>query len=162
MKPKADNDDNAEENSEKREGVTLGTVISTLVDEGHRSIAKLILEKHTRIQTYSYPSASELLSLGSVWLLNETLYSSGSSAHAKRLSIEDMEEVPEWKDMTLRVHYVPERFHAVHEVEWDKYCRGLLLDGSVGGVVAGKKIVVPVSGLPDGKDGALVYEVRLF
>ena len=162
MKPKADNDDNAEENSEKREGVTLGTVISTLVDEGHRSIDKLILEKHTRIQTDSYPSASELLSLGSVWLLNETLYSSGSSAHAKRLSIEDMEEVPVWNDMTLRVHYVPERFYAVHEVEWDKYCRGLLLDGSVGGVVAGKKIVVPVSGLPDGKDGALVYEVRLF
>lgn len=145
--------------SEKKQGVTLGKVIEILVDEGHRSIAKSILEQHVHIQPDSYPSAAELLQLGSVWILNETLYSSGSSAHAKRLTLGDVDEVPAWNDMTLRVHYVPDRFHAVHEVDWGKHCRGMLLDGSVGGAVGGVKVVVPMTGLPDKIDGVLVYEV---
>jgi hypothetical protein len=143
------------------QAVTLGTVISTLVDEGHRAIAKSILENHIHVEPDSYPSASELLNLGSVWILNETLYSSGESAHAKRLSPKDESLVPEWKDMTLRVHYVPDRFHASHEYDWSKGCRGMLLDGSVAGVVGGARCYVPMSGLPDKKDGVIVYEVSL-
>ena len=155
-----DNTDATISNDDGHQGVTLGRVIEVLVDERHRSIAKSIMEQHIHIQPDSYPSAEQLLTLGAVWILNETLYSSGSSAHAKRLSLKDVDEIPSWNDMTLRVHYVPERFHAVHEVDWDKYCRGLLLDGTVSGVVGGSKVVVPMSGLPDKKDGVLVYEVR--
>jgi hypothetical protein len=142
-------------------GVPLIQVIRVLVDEAHRSIAKSILERHVHIAPHSYPPASELLSLGSVWLLNETQYSSGQSAHAKRLSVQNENEVPNWEDMTLRIHYVPERFYAAHEVDWGRYCRGMLLDGSVGGTVGGAKVVVPVVGLPDKRDGVLVYEVRI-
>jgi len=145
--------------SDEKMAVTLGKVIEVLVDEGHRSIAKSILEQHVHIQPDSYPSALELLHLGSVWILNETAYASGSSAHAKRLSAKDVNEIPSWEDMTLRVHYVPDRFHSVHEVDWGKYCRGMLLDGSVSGDVGGKKVVVPMMGLPDKRDGVLVYEV---
>ena len=56
--------------------------------------------------------------------------------------------------------YVPDRFFVANEVDWTKYCKGLLLDnGCTSAIVGGKKAVVPMSGLPDGKDGAIVYEV---
>ena len=56
--------------------------------------------------------------------------------------------------------YVPDRFFVANEVDWTKYCKGLLLDnGCTSALIGGKKAVVPMSGLPDGKDGAIVYEV---
>ena len=56
--------------------------------------------------------------------------------------------------------YVPDRFFVANEVDWTKYCKGLLLDnGCTSAIIGGKKAVVPMSGLPDGKDGAIVYEV---
>ncbi|KAL3795735.1 hypothetical protein HJC23_008222 [Cyclotella cryptica] len=163
MKPSTNtNGDSAANNTNNDDGtshaVSLGKVIEVLVDQGWRHIAKSILEQGVHIEADSYPSASQLLHLGAVWILNETLYAKGDSAHAKRLSPKDEGTVPDWEDMTLRVHYVPERFYAGHEVDWGKYCRGMLLDASVVGVVGGERVHVPVTGLPDKKDGVIVYE----
>ncbi|KAL7536804.1 hypothetical protein ACHAXR_007404 [Thalassiosira sp. AJA248-18] len=139
--------------------VPIGKVIEIMVTEGWRHVAKDILEKGLHVETAdSYPSAAELLQLGAVWLLNETLYAAGENAHARRLSPKDENLMPDWKDMTLRVYYVPDRFFVAHEVDWTKYCRGLLLDNCTSAVVGGEKAHVPVMGLPDGKDGVIVYE----
>ena len=131
-----------------------------MVDEGWRHIAKDILEKGVHVEPDSYPSARELLELGAVWLLDEAAYAKGGSAHAKRLSPKDEMDTPTWEDMTLRVHYVPDRFHVAHEVEWTKYCKALLLDNNAAAVIGSEKAHVPMTGLPDKKDGAIVYEVR--
>ena len=139
--------------------VPLGKVIEVMVDEGWRHVAKDILEKGKHVEPDSYPSANELLKLGAVWLLNETAYASGDSAHARRLYEKDEMDTPSWEDMTLRVHYVPDRFHMAHEVDWTKYCRGLLLDNSVQAYIGQVKAHVPMTGLPDKKDGVIVYEV---
>jgi len=98
------------------------------------------------------------LSYSPVWLLNETAYASGDSAHARRLSIKDAEDHPEWKDMTLRVHYMPDRFHVAHEFDWSKCSRGLLLNESTV-TIDGTKAIVPFGLMPDSKDGVIVYEV---
>lgn len=140
--------------------VPIGKVIDIMVTEGWRHVAKDILEKGIHVETSdSYPSAEELLKLGAVWILNETAYAAGQDAHARRLSPKDENITPDWKDMTLRVHYVPDRFFVAHEVDWTRYCKGLLLDNCTSAVIAGKKAHVPVTGLPDGKDGVIVYEV---
>jgi hypothetical protein len=52
----------------------------------------------------------------------------------------------------------------MEEVDWAKYCRGLLIgDNSVqifvGGTLLSAAEHVPVSGYPDKKDGVIVYEV---
>lgn len=139
--------------------VPIGKVIEIMVDEGWRHVAKDILEKGVHVETAnSYPSAAELLELGAVWLLNETAYAAGDHAHARRLSGKDEKDTPDWKDMTLRVHYVPDRFFVAHEVDWTKYCKGLLLDGCTSAIIGGKKAHVPMTGLPDEKDGVIVYE----
>ena len=143
------------------QSVTLGKVIEVMVDEGWRHAVKDILEKGLHVENETYPSAAELLKLGAVWLLNETDYCTDHNAHAKRLCQSDEMETPDWKDMTLRVHYVPERFFVAYEVDWTKYCKGLLLDGCTSAYIGGLKQHVPMSGLPDKKDGALVYEVSL-
>jgi len=135
----------------------LSKVIEVLVDESHSRLARAILEKKVHVEADSYPSAEQLLQLGSVWLLNETSYASGDSTHARRLSKKDSQDTPEWKDMTLRVHFMPDRFHVAHEFDWTKYDRGLLLNHS--NVMLGKtKAVVPFALMPDGKDGVIVYE----
>ena len=143
------------------QSVTLGKVIEVMVDEGWRHAVKDILEKGLHVENETYPSAAELLKLGAVWLLNETDYCTDHNAHARRLCQSDEMETPDWKDMTLRVHYVPERFFVAYEVDWAKYCKGLLLDGCTSAYIGGVKQHVPMSGLPDKKDGALVYEVSL-
>lgn len=94
-----------------------------------------------------------------MWLINETAYTKGEDTHAHRLQPKDADTVPDWTDMTLRVHYVPERHHMAHEVDWTKYCRGLLVGGNVEVKVGEEKPHVPMKGLPDGIDGAVVYEV---
>lgn len=140
--------------------ISIGKVIEITVDEGWRHVVKDILEKHKHVETGdSYPKASELLQLGAVWLVNETAYAAGDSAHARRLSPKDEDDTPDWKDMTLRVHYVPERFFVAHEYDWSKYCKGLLLDNCTSAIIDGKKAHVPMTGLPDEKDGVIVYEV---
>jgi len=118
-----------------------------------------VLEKKKRLRPHSHPNASELLSLGSVWLINETAYTRGLDTHATRLHPHDAEQVPDWSDMTLRVHYVPDRYHMAHEVDWAKYCRGLLVGGNVEVMVGDDKPHVPMKGLPDSNDGAVLYEV---
>ena len=135
-----------------------------MVSEGWKSVAKEILEKHIHVETPdAFPSASQLLQLGSVWILNETAYAAGDNYHAQRLKPSDETNTPDWKDMTLRVHYVPDRFFVAHEVDWTRYCKGLLLDnGCTSATIGGVKAVVPMMGLPDGKDGVIVYEVRLW
>ena len=125
------------------------------------NLARDILETGVHVETAdSYPTAAELLQLGAVWLLNETLYAAGQNAHARRLSPKDEDVTPDWKDMTLRVHYVPDRFFVAHEVDWSKYCKGLLLDNCTSAVIGGERALVPMDKLPDGKDGVIVYEVR--
>jgi len=138
--------------------VPIGKVIEIMVDEEWRHVAKAILEKGVHVEPDSYPSAAELLKLGAVWLLNETAYAAGDHAHARRLSPKDENDTPDWKDMTLRVHVHPDRFFVAHEVDWTKYCKGLLLDNCTSAVVGGKKAHVPVMGFPDKKDGVIVYE----
>jgi len=135
----------------------LSKVIEVMVDESHRRLAHQILEKKLHVEVDSFPNAEELLRLGSVWLLNETAYASGDSAHARRLSMKDAEDHPEWKDMTLRVHYMPDRFHVAHEYDWSKCSRGLLLNESTV-TVGGTKAIVPFGLMPDSKDGVIVYE----
>eukprot|EP00565_Helicotheca_tamesis_P004731 CAMPEP_0185734698 /NCGR_PEP_ID=MMETSP1171-20130828/23175_1 /TAXON_ID=374046 /ORGANISM="Helicotheca tamensis, Strain CCMP826" /LENGTH=538 /DNA_ID=CAMNT_0028404761 /DNA_START=54 /DNA_END=1670 /DNA_ORIENTATION=- len=139
--------------------VTAGKVVDTIVDEEWRHVAKDILEKGEHIEQDSYPDAKTLLKLGSVWLLNESTYTGDShNAHAKRLSPEDASMTPDWNDFTLRIHFAPERFHASNEVDWSKYCRGLLVGAKVDAFIGGEAPHVPVAGLPDDKDGAIVYE----
>ena len=118
-----------------------------------------VLEKKKRLRPHSHPNAAELLRLGSVWLINETAYTKGLDTHATRLHTYDAETIPDWSDMTLRVHYVPDRYHMAHEVDWAKYCRGLLVGGNVEVLIGDEKPHVPMKGLPDGTDGAVVYEV---
>mmetsp|Transcript_15688 Transcript_15688/g.33969 ORF Transcript_15688/g.33969 Transcript_15688/m.33969 type:complete len:358 (-) Transcript_15688:1001-2074(-) len=152
-------DPNCDATPESLSSVPIGKVIEIMVDEGWRHVAKDILEKGVHVETgNSYPSANELLQLGAVWLLNETAYAAGDHAHARRLSPKDEKDTPDWKDMTLRVHYVPDRFFVAHEVDWTKYCKGLLLDNCTLAIIGGKKAHVPMTGLPDGKDGVIVYE----
>ncbi len=141
--------------------VPLGKVIEVMVDEGWKNVVKDILEKGVHVENETYPSANELLKLGSVWLCNETGYCTDHNAHARRLSESDEMDTPDWKDMTLRVHYVPERFFVAYEVDWTKYCKGLLLDGCTSAYIGGVKQHVPMTGLPDKKDGVLVYEVSV-
>mmetsp|Transcript_9466 Transcript_9466/g.13926 ORF Transcript_9466/g.13926 Transcript_9466/m.13926 type:complete len:534 (-) Transcript_9466:194-1795(-) len=139
--------------------ITVGKVIDATVDEGWRHVAKIILEKGEHIEHDSYPNSKTLLKLGSVWLLNETSYTGDShNAHAKRLSPEEEIMTPDWSDMTLRIHFAPERFHAGYDVDWSKYCRGLLVGARVDAFISGEAPHVPVAGLPDEKDGAIVYE----
>lgn len=74
--------------------------------------------------------------------------------------------IPDWKDYVLRVHYAPHRYHALEQVDWTKYCRGLLVgQGKVQVHIGGEMIPahahVPASLYPDSKDGVIVYEVRL-
>lgn len=143
--------------------ISIGKVIEIMVDEGWRYVVKDILEKHVHVETAdSYPKAGELLQLGAVWLVNETAYAAGDSAHARRLSPKDENDTPDWKDMTLRVHYVPDRFFVAHEFDWTKYCKGLLLDNCTSAIINGKKAHVPMTGLPDEKDGVIVYEVSTY
>ena len=144
--------------------VPIGKVIETMVSEGWKSVAKEILEKHIHVETPdAFPSALQLLQLGSVWILNETAYAAGDNYHAQRLKPSDETNTPDWKDMTLRVHYVPDRFFVAHEVDWTRYCKGLLLDnGCTSATIGGVKAVVPMMGLPDGKDGVIVYEVSRY
>ena len=120
----------------------------------------------------AFPPAGRLLELGAVWLVNETSYlnqvKQQKHPHTKKkrlTSEEDGKRQPNWNDYVLRVHYAPDRFHAMDEVEWGKYCRGLLLgDKSVQVFLNGKPLPpsehVPLSGYPDKKDGVIVYEVR--
>lgn len=138
--------------------VPVGKVIEVMVDEEWRHVAKAILERGVHVEGDSFPSAAELLKLGAVWLLNETAYAAGDHAHARRLSPKDEMDTPDWKDMTLRVHVHPDRFFVAHEVDWGKYCKGLLLDGATSAVIGGKKAHVPITGMPDKKDGVIVYE----
>ena len=142
--------------------ISIGKVIEIMVDEGWRHVIKDILEKGMHIETAdSFPKAAELLQLGAVWLVNETAYAAGDSAHARRLSPKDEYDTPDWKDMTLRVHYVPDRFFVAHEVDWSKYCKGLLLDNCTSAIIDGEKAHVPITGFPDEKDGVIVYEVSI-
>jgi len=152
---------NCSASSDSISKVTIGKVIETMVNEGWKYVAKEILEKHVHVETKdAYPSAAELLSLGSVWILNESEYAKGNNYHAHRLKSSDEGNTGiDWTNMSLRVHYVPDRFFVVNEYDWSKYCKGLLLDNCTSATIGGKKAVVPMMGLPDGKDGVLVYEV---
>jgi len=151
-------DPSCEATPESLAAVPVGKVIEVMVDEEWRYVAKAILETGIHVETDSYPSAAELLKLGAVWILNETAYASGDHAHARRLSPKDEMDTPDWKDMTLRVHVHPDRFFVAHEVDWGKYCKGLLLDNCTSATIRGKKAHVPVMGFPDKKDGVIVYE----
>ncbi|KAL9179140.1 hypothetical protein ACHAXT_000182 [Thalassiosira profunda] len=152
-------DPNSGASPEALAAVTIGTVVDAMVTEGWQRMAKEILEKKVRVDTADhYPSAARLLELGAVWLLDETAYAKGDGAHARRLAPKDVDLCPEWADMTLRVHYVPERFFASLEVNWGKYCKGLILGDGASAVVGGRKATVPARGLPDSKDGVIVYE----
>lgn len=128
----------------------------------------------------AFPPADQLLELGAVWLVNETSYlqhqhqqlttknqNHNHHPHTKKKRLtssqDDGNRQPDWADYVLRIHYAPNRFHAMAEVDWGKYCRGLLLgDQSVQIFLKGKSIAacehVPLSGYPDKKDGVIVYE----
>jgi len=149
---------------------SINTVLRVIVDEGWKDAAKTMLGNkqqkrrenmsHTMNAADAYPSAPQLLHLGAVWLLNETSYTQKRDAHARRLGPQDGELCPDWNDMTLRVHYVPDRFHAAHQVDWTKYCRGLLVNNKVQARIGDEIPHVPVlEGMPDMKDGVIVYEV---
>jgi len=140
--------------------VTVGKVVELMVEEEFERLVKAILEEHRHVENDSHPPAKELLRLGSVWLVNETAYVHGQNPQARLLRECDEALVPDWDNMTLRVHARPDRFFVATEVEWDKYCKGLLLDGTVEAFVGEEKPHVPGSALPDLKDGAIVYDVR--
>lgn len=145
-------------NDESNPQVTIGKVIEVMVNESYDFLVHNILEKKEHIEKDSYPPSSELLRLGAVWLLNEADWQKGRGAHAHRLGVQEELTIPNWKDMTLRVHYMPDRFHVAHEFDWTKYCRGLLIGGNVEVSIAGETPHVPVSGLPNAQDGVIVYE----
>ena len=163
-------------------------VVESVVDIAWKHVAKHILEakaKQSEDQTDdeilrvdldhwnqgAFPPANQLLGLGAVWLVNETsfLQQAGKKKHPhtkkKRLTSEaDGSQQPDWNDFVLRVHYAPNRYHAMEEVDWGKYCRGLLLgDHSVQVFLKGHLLAahehVPLTGYPDHKDGVIVYEV---
>ena len=140
--------------------LTIGVVLESIVDEVWQNVARGILEKKEQIETIdSHPPAEMLLELGAVWLVNEALWSKGQDAHSHRLSPLDQTTVPDWQDMTLRVHFVPDRFHVANEYDWSKYCRGLLIGRQIEATIDGEPVHVPVmEGLPDSKDGVIVYE----
>ena len=140
--------------------VTIGRVVEVMVDEEWNYIIKEILEKKERIQNDSRPPADQLLRLGAVWSINETAYTKGEDLHAHRLGEKDAATIPNWNDMTIRIFYMPSRFHVAYEVDWAKYCRGLLVGGDVEVRIGDEKPSVPAKGLPDSKDGVIVYEVR--
>jgi len=142
--------------------VSISKVVRALVDEEYRHVVKDILEKGQHVEVDSHPPAEQLMDLGAVWLINETAYTKGEDTHAHRLSRKDEGTIPDWEDETLRVHYVPDRFHMAHEVDWTKYCKGLLIGETVQAYVAGGKPHVPMTGLPDSKDGVIVYKVRCY
>ncbi|CAB9499275.1 expressed unknown protein [Seminavis robusta] len=155
-------------------------VVDAVVDVAWKHIAKHILEQHDPDEMKrvdldhrdqgAFPPASQLLKLGAVWLVNETsfLQHTDSKKHhhtkKKRLTHEsDGERTPDWKDYVLRVHYAPSRYHAMEEVDWSKYCRGLLMGDQSVQVFLGDRLLpayehVPTAGYPDQKDGVIVYE----
>jgi len=144
--------------------VTIGQVVETMVDETWKRTAKAILETKKKVKPDSFPPATHLLELGAVWLLNERLYCEGQGAHAHRLGTKDETRVVDWNDFTLRIHIIPERHFAADTVDWGKFCKGLLLNEEVEVSIAGTKPHVPIvseGALPDDKDGAIVYEVRM-
>jgi hypothetical protein len=144
----------------KGSDVSIGTVVECMVDEGWRRVIKDILENKEHVQVDSHPSASLLLRLGSVWLLNETAWSQGKGSHAHRLQPKDESRIPDWEDMTLRVYYVPDRFFVAEHVDWSKPCRGLLIGPTTIVKIGDETPHVSVTeGLPDVKDGVIVYEV---
>jgi 23S rRNA-/tRNA-specific pseudouridylate synthase len=139
--------------------VNIGAVVECMVDEGWRRIVKSIMEKKEHVQVDSHPSASLLLRLGAVWLLNETAWAKGEGSHAQRLTPKDEKRVPDWKDMTLRVYYAPDRFFVADTVDWAKPCRGLLIGPTTIVKIGDETPHVSVAeGLPDVKDGVIVYE----
>ena len=141
--------------------VPVGKVVEVTAEEGRRRAARAALAGGRAAGACprdACPGADELLRLGAVWLVNETTYAATGKAHAKRLAPADAARTPDWKDMTVRVHVSPDRFFPAHEVDWGKYCRGLLLDRA-SAEVGGKPAHVPVAGFPDKKDGVIVYEV---
>lgn len=150
---------NEEEKKEDKVTATIKEVVDRVVTESWRNIAKEILQKHSTVSADSFPSAEKLLELGAVWLLDETRYCHGEDAHAHRILINNSSGVPDWNNKTLRVYLAPERFFAAYEVDWTKYCRGLLIGGAVTVNGVERPHPVPVDGLPDGKDGVIVYEV---
>ena len=144
--------------------VTIGQVVETMVDETWKRTAKAILETKKKVKPDSFPPATQLLELGAVWLLNERLYCEGQGAHAHRMHPKDETRVVDWNDFTLRIHIIPERHFAADTVDWGKFCKGLLLSDEVEVSIAGTKPHVPIvseGALPDDKDGAIVYEVRM-
>jgi len=145
-----------------KEHATIANVLDLVVDQMWKRTAKDILEKGIHVSQDSYPPAAQLLALGAVWLLNEQLYVQGHGSHAHRVSPKDAATtVPDWKVYTLRIHTCPERHFCADSVDWGKCCRGLLLNSDVTVAVDGTKPCVPVTALPDEKDGAIVYEVCL-
>jgi hypothetical protein len=153
----------AKGSSDAKNKVNVKKVLDVVVGEGWRHAAKDILEKKQHVAVGSHPPAQELLQLGAVWLLDETAYTHGKGTHARRLSPNDEEKFPNWEDETLRVHYVPDRFDAVDEVEWGLHCRGLLIDKKIQVTIGDTTPHFPVmEGLPDLKDGVIVYEVSFF
>ena len=148
-----------EKNPTEEANVTVGKVVETMVEVEWKRLIKEIMEKHKHIENDSHPPAKELLRLGAVWLINETEYAKGGNGHARLLKEKDESLKPNWENFTVRVHYMPDRFHMANEVDWSKYCKGLLLDGTIDVSIAGEKPHVPLSGLPDLKDGVIIYEV---
>lgn len=138
--------------------VTIGQVLQCMMDESYDRLVHDILEHKKHVDKDLYPPPPKLLELGAVWLLNETSYTQGHGAHAHRLAPKDMHRVVDWNDLTLRVHMVPDRFHVAHEYDWSKYCRGRLVGDKIEVTVGGETPHIPVNGLPDHKDGVIVYE----
>jgi 23S rRNA-/tRNA-specific pseudouridylate synthase len=139
---------------------SISAVLEAVIDEQHMELAREILENRHHIEFDSHPSARTLLELGAVWLLNEELYLSGQGAHAHR--VKDASVEPDWHIMTLRIHHTPERHYAVHAYEWDKPCKSLLL-GQAHVKVNGKTVVTDLShGLPNVKDGVVLYSCDRF
>jgi 23S rRNA-/tRNA-specific pseudouridylate synthase len=148
--------------SEGGENVNIGAVVECMVDEGWRRVVKDIMEKKEHVEKDTHPSASLLLRLGSVWLLNETAWQKGEGSHAHRVTPDEEMTVPDWQNFTLRVHYVPDRFFVAETVDWSKPCRGLLVGPTTIVKIGEETPHVPVlEGLPDTKDGVIVYEVCL-
>jgi hypothetical protein len=142
--------------------LSIGKLVEVVVDEVRLSVIQnLILHEHRRIKgSDEYPPAAQLIELGAVWLLNETEWAQHHSMHSHRCSAQDWDRTPNWQDMTLRVHYLPDRYHAASSVDWTKYKRGLLVGNKVHVQIGGETPHVPVADLPNAIDGVIVYEVR--
>ena len=150
-----------EKKKESKITATIKEVVDRVVTESWRNIAKDILQKHSSVTADSFPSADKLLELGAVWLLDETRYCHGEDPHAHRIVTKNSLQEPDWSNKTLRVYLAPERFFAAYEVDWTKYCRGLLIGGAVTVNGVERPHPVPVDGLPDEKDGVICYEVSV-